>query len=125
MIRYLTGDIMKYVKNIFLILVFALSATAFSTSAMAASGPTDSSAHDTSKQLGLPPVPTGQRIYQNHGTFIKCVWGISRYVLNYQQHIYLYHKALDSIPIKIPAQATASISRWSELSKEVQFINYC
>ncbi|EAP9281410.1 hypothetical protein ES868_23385, partial [Salmonella enterica] len=57
MIRYLTGDIMKYVKNIFLILVFALSATAFSTSAMAASGPTDSSAHDTSKQLGLPPVP--------------------------------------------------------------------
>ncbi|EBN5764187.1 hypothetical protein DRB41_25090, partial [Salmonella enterica] len=34
---YLTGDIMKYVKNIFLILVFALSATAFSTSAMAAS----------------------------------------------------------------------------------------
>ncbi|EKS3672993.1 hypothetical protein QL374_002740 [Salmonella enterica] len=48
---------MKYVKNIFLILVFALSATAFSTSAMAASGPTDSSAHDTSKQLGLPPVP--------------------------------------------------------------------
>ncbi|EOG2907737.1 PagK family vesicle-borne virulence factor, partial [Salmonella enterica] len=28
---------MKYVKNIFLILVFALSATAFSTSAMAAS----------------------------------------------------------------------------------------
>lgn len=39
MIRYLTGDIMKYVKNIFLILVFALSATAFSTSVMAASNP--------------------------------------------------------------------------------------
>ncbi|EAQ8020123.1 hypothetical protein D6Z57_18395 [Salmonella enterica] len=35
--HYLTGDIMKYVKNIFLVLTFALSAAAFSTSAMAAS----------------------------------------------------------------------------------------
>lgn len=35
--HYLTGDIMKYVKNIFLVLSFALSAAAFSTSVMAAS----------------------------------------------------------------------------------------
>lgn len=35
--HYLTGDIMKYVKNIFLVLAFALSAAAFSTSVMAAS----------------------------------------------------------------------------------------
>lgn len=35
----LTGDIMKYIKNIFLVLAFALSTAAFSTSAMAASNP--------------------------------------------------------------------------------------
>ncbi|EAT1196809.1 hypothetical protein EYS49_23090 [Salmonella enterica] len=36
-LRYLTGDIMKHVKNVFLVLAFALSAAAFSTSVMAAS----------------------------------------------------------------------------------------
>ncbi|ECK5190061.1 hypothetical protein FRL18_11945, partial [Salmonella enterica] len=55
--HYLTGDIMKYVKNIFLVLTFALSAAAFSTSAMAASGSTDPSAHDTSTEPKLPQDP--------------------------------------------------------------------
>ncbi|ECE4236311.1 hypothetical protein DBR76_10645 [Salmonella enterica] len=48
---------MKYVKNIFLVLTFALSAAAFSTSAMAASGSTDPSAHDTSTGPKLPDDP--------------------------------------------------------------------
>lgn len=53
----LTGDIMKYIKNIFLVLAFALSTAAFSTSAMAASGFTDPSAHDTSTGPKLPDDP--------------------------------------------------------------------
>ncbi|EGL5263551.1 hypothetical protein IQ658_000439 [Salmonella enterica] len=48
---------MKYIKNIFLVLAFALSTAAFSTSAMAASGSTDPSAHDTSTEPKLPQDP--------------------------------------------------------------------
>ncbi|EBM7849521.1 hypothetical protein D4S97_05590 [Salmonella enterica] len=48
---------MRHVKNIFLVLAFALSAAAFSTSAMAASDskpPPDSTKHSSS---GLPEIP--------------------------------------------------------------------
>ncbi|ECI8012732.1 hypothetical protein E2G42_24165 [Salmonella enterica subsp. enterica] len=53
----LKGDIMRHVKNIFLVLAFALSAAAFSTSAMAASDskpPPDNTKHSSS---GLPEIP--------------------------------------------------------------------
>ncbi|EEI5670030.1 hypothetical protein GXR20_003610, partial [Salmonella enterica] len=51
------GDIMRHVKNIFLVLAFALSAAAFSTSAMAASDskpPPDNTKHSSS---GWPEIP--------------------------------------------------------------------
>ncbi|ECQ7807316.1 hypothetical protein A6P04_002724, partial [Salmonella enterica subsp. diarizonae serovar 61:i:z53] len=55
----LKGDIMKYVKNIFLVLAFALSAAAFSTSAMAASN--SPPAHKPGEldigDIVLPPPP--------------------------------------------------------------------
>ncbi|ECE6700635.1 hypothetical protein DSR96_17840 [Salmonella enterica subsp. houtenae] len=58
-LRYLTGDIMKHVKNVFLVLAFALSAAAFSTSAMAASTP--SPAHKPGGldvgDIVMPPPP--------------------------------------------------------------------
>ncbi|EAX6327218.1 hypothetical protein BFK01_23725, partial [Salmonella enterica] len=53
----LKGDIMRHVKNIFLVLAFALSAAAFSTSAMAASDsppPPDNTKHSSS---GWPDSP--------------------------------------------------------------------
>ncbi|ENL9260686.1 hypothetical protein AB6K26_000920 [Salmonella enterica] len=52
---------MKYVKNIFLILVFALSATAFSTSAMAASETKAPPKSDDLPQPNLPEMPNGVR----------------------------------------------------------------
>ncbi|ENV2944615.1 hypothetical protein ACFJXJ_003331, partial [Salmonella enterica] len=55
--HYLTGDIMKYVKNIFLVLVFALSAAAFSTSVMAASDTKPPPDNTKSASSGLPPIP--------------------------------------------------------------------
>ncbi|EEJ9032199.1 hypothetical protein VA88_002965 [Salmonella enterica subsp. enterica serovar Oslo] len=48
---------MNNIKTVFLVLAFALSAAAFSTSAMAASGPTAPSTHDNSKQSEFPPIP--------------------------------------------------------------------
>ncbi|EDV3676909.1 hypothetical protein CSP17_000402, partial [Salmonella enterica subsp. arizonae] len=52
--RYLTGDIMKHVKNVFLVLAFALSTAAFSTFAMAAS---DTKAPEKSDKIDYQPPP--------------------------------------------------------------------
>ncbi|HFZ9111202.1 TPA: PagK family vesicle-borne virulence factor, partial [Salmonella enterica subsp. diarizonae serovar 50:k:z35] len=80
MIRYLTGDIMKYVKNIFLILVFALSATAFSTSAMAASETKSPPKSDDLPQPNLPEMPKWcKKLLESGGLlpsdFYKLCWG--------------------------------------------------
>ncbi|EAQ5166341.1 hypothetical protein FC190_14360, partial [Salmonella enterica] len=50
----LKGDIMRHVKNIFLVLVFALSAVAFSTSAMAAS---ETKASPKTDEIPHKPLP--------------------------------------------------------------------
>ncbi|EDV0337433.1 hypothetical protein ZB38_004813 [Salmonella enterica subsp. diarizonae] len=58
--RYLTGDIMKHVKNVFLVLAFALSAAAFSTSATAASNSPPAHKPGDLPDIGdifLPPPP--------------------------------------------------------------------
>ncbi|EBZ1040120.1 hypothetical protein D7O34_14390 [Salmonella enterica subsp. enterica serovar Agama] len=55
-IRYLTGDIMKHVKNVFLVLAFALSAAAFSASAMAASD-TKAPPANSKNARGFPSFP--------------------------------------------------------------------
>lgn len=62
MFHYLTGDIMKYVKNIFLVLTFALSAAAFSTSAMAAS---DTKSPPKANDIPREPLPGMSKLCQD------------------------------------------------------------
>lgn len=56
-LRYLTGDIMKHVKNVFLVLAFALSAAAFSTSAMTTSTPPQDHKPGDLPDVGKLPLP--------------------------------------------------------------------
>ncbi|HDI4957902.1 TPA: hypothetical protein PNO53_002119 [Salmonella enterica] len=71
---------MKHVKNVFLVLAFALSAVAFSTSAMAAS---DTKAPPKSDELPhnpLPPMPAWCKKLLDQGGMLppdiyKICWG--------------------------------------------------
>ncbi|ECH6247463.1 hypothetical protein FP113_14035, partial [Salmonella enterica] len=76
----LKGDIMIHVKNIFLVLVFALSAAAFSTSAMAASETKAPPKSDDIPQPVLPPMPKWCKDMLDSGMllppdFYKMCWG--------------------------------------------------
>ncbi|EJI4859125.1 hypothetical protein NE936_005066 [Salmonella enterica] len=71
---------MKHVKNVFLVLAFALSAAAFSTSAMAASETKVPPKSDDLTQPVLPPMSKWCKDMLESGTlllpgFYKTCWG--------------------------------------------------
>ncbi|HEA0273377.1 TPA: hypothetical protein RU621_001216 [Salmonella enterica] len=71
---------MRHVKNIFLVLAFALSAVAFSTSAMAASETKAPPKSDVLPQPVLPPMPKWCKDLLESGVmlppdFYKMCWG--------------------------------------------------
>ncbi|EAS4516307.1 hypothetical protein HIJ77_000145 [Salmonella enterica] len=71
---------MRHVKNIFLVLVFALSAAAFSTSAMAASETKAPPKSDDLPQPVLPPMSKWCKDLLDSGVmlppgFYKMCWG--------------------------------------------------